>query len=409
MDINGVIGVCLLSLLLNAPRISATKFRRVGYKCTISDLTTAESFFILSYIPDKCHFVDIVNVQMAHLDTSVLNHALPAVRSIKVQESDALSALTISAATTRLEVRVSWTSIREIDLEPQTPVQVLAVSSSILVTVPPTIYRGTALTKIELTHSAIRAVDMALFCNLSRLRTLTFTANKIRTLVNSRSTPCKVYDSLEELYLLDNLLKTISMTLFQPFAMLSVLKLQQNLIRLFAGSFASDMLQTLDISSNRLKTFSLCQWRIPFLTTLSLKENQLSQLPACLDNLKTLTDLTLDNNRLTVVDFVEMAWLDHLEHLYLSGNKIRSLTLNSSDFPMKLRALHIDRNNMTELRLLFVPGVTMKVSAEENQIASFDINATSPKISELSMKGNPMDCSWRSPKTRLNSNCYRNV
>ncbi|XP_050079260.1 leucine-rich repeat transmembrane neuronal protein 1-like [Anopheles maculipalpis] len=399
----------LLLLLFNAPRVSAVRMRCVGYSCTITDVRTVEELFVMHYIPAKIRFTTMENVQIKHLHTSCIDQVQSKFRSIHIHKSNTLSVLTVSAAASWLSLTFRYTGLKDIIFEKHCKLETLTVAYSRLVTIPATIYRGTALTSIEMTHSAIQTVEMALFCNLSRLKKLNLSANKVRTVVNSGSRTCTVYDSLEEWNMSQNLLKTISMTLFRPYRMLRVLHLKKNLIRLFAGSFASDMLQSLDISDNKLKVFSLCQWRIPFLTALSLNDNQLSKLPFCLDNLKTLAKLEMDDNQLEDIDFIDMAWMDNLENLNLSGNKLRSLTLNSSDFPMKLKKLCIDGNNITKLQLLVVPGVALAVNAQNNQITDFDKNATSPKISELEMKGNPMDCSWKNLESRMNSECYRDT
>uniref|UniRef100_A0A182M7Y1 Leucine rich immune protein (Coil-less) n=1 Tax=Anopheles culicifacies TaxID=139723 RepID=A0A182M7Y1_9DIPT len=226
-------------------------------------------------------------------------------------------------------------------------------------------------------NSPIRTLDLTPFCDLPLLSILVFTSNKIRSVLSSGLQQCKVYDSLEEMDLSENLLKTVSMFLLQPYVKLRVLKLNKNKLRRLTGCLASDMLQELDVSDNRLTSFSLCQWRIPFLTLLSLNSNQLTTLPACLDNLKSLQKLRFQSNWILAIDFIELGWMDNLKLLDLSSNRIRSITLNSSDFPVKLETLIVDRNNMTELNLMFVPAEKLQVQAEYNLIANFNINATS--------------------------------
>ncbi|XP_053661060.1 protein scribble homolog [Anopheles marshallii] len=408
MDLLVLISVRLLFLLINAAALfSATHLLCLNtLKCIISDVKTVDDLFVLQYVAKNIYFVVFERVQMEHLDTALLNRVGDSGRNVIIQQSETLARLCISAESTVVTFYAKSTSLKSIHFETNHHLRLLSVSYSKIVTIPPTVHRGIGLSTFEISNSAIRKLDLALFCDIPLLKVLDFNANKIRGVVNSCRRVCKVYDSLKKLILSNNLLKTVSMNHFRPFVQLGELRLNDNLIRLLTGTFASDMLQELDVSDNKLKAFSLCQWRIPFLTVLLLNLNQLTALPACLDNLKSLKKLDMEKNRISSIEFRDLVWMDNLELILLTHNTIRSITLNSSDFPMKLKKIYVDRNNITALNLLFVPVEALEVNAAYNFISSFNITATSKHIKKLIMLGNPMDCSWDYPAERMSSKCY---
>ena len=376
-----------------------------GSKCVVTGMISIEDFFVFRYFPNRTHFIVLDNLQFDQLDISHLNPTRSANRNNMIQNSKKLKGISIPTMSVLRTLDIKRTGLSSIGFEDNVHLRSLMISYSYLSSIPPTIFRAQGLKILEISSSSIRTIDFASFCDLPELKKLLLSDNKIRSIVNSCTKECKLYESLEGIDLTKNRLKTLSMTPFSQLTALSKLILSNNLLRMLSGVYVSDELQILDLSCNKLRSFSVCQWRIPFLQTLRVDTNQLTELPACLDNIRSLNKLSLESNHLSALEMEELAWLDNLQYLHLNGNNLRTLTLNSSEFPMKLELLEVERNNITELNLWCVPVASLRVNADHNLITSIDINATSTNISTVFLRENPIDCSWQHPARRFISEC----
>ncbi|XP_078695020.1 uncharacterized protein LOC144923974 [Branchiostoma floridae x Branchiostoma belcheri] len=160
------------------------------------------------------------------------------------------------------------------------------------------------------------------------------------------------YNNLEELYLYDNIIRTVQVGTFTPVPQLIVLYLSSNhLSSLPQGLFHGlDQLASLYLSHNYIETlpsFSITD--LPKLEFLSLGNNGIYDVsPDALVNLPSLGFLFLGNNKLAEIPTIEMS-LPTLHTLFLYNNSIWDIPANAFWNQPNLVYLYLDTNKISHI------------------------------------------------------------
>uniref|UniRef100_A0A3F2YWI4 Leucine rich immune protein (Coil-less) n=1 Tax=Anopheles epiroticus TaxID=199890 RepID=A0A3F2YWI4_9DIPT len=375
--------------------------------CAVYDLALGEVDTIVSReFPKGIKKIYFQNVLLEHLDHSILGEMANVVDIIDINKAKALT--WISVPNTYRSFSIVTSALKRIDLEPNSSLILLRISSCNLDAMPITIQQAAQLYLLAISGCRLQVLDLASVCTNSYLRSLDLSHNKIKYIVNTSTRSCDVYNSLSALVLTRNMIKTVNLELFNVFVNLSSLYLQNNQIRSVSGDLAHNSLINLQMYGNELEHLDICSWNVPSLEKIMLERNRLTMLPECINNLTSVQILSLGSNLLpTSFTIDSVAGMDSLRLLGLSNNRLTSVMLNSVWFPKSLQYLDISYNNLTSLDLSFIPMPLLRVSVSHNCISCFDVNGTSPKVTQLSMARNPIDCSWRTAEMREHVQCLR--
>lgn len=154
-------------------------------------------------------------------------------------------------------------------------------------------------------------------------------------------------------------------------------------------------LQSLDLSDNLLEQLPVTIGKLAQLKKLILSKNKLSTLPDEVAELH-LTDLKCDDNMLIVLpDAFGGSMAETLEELDVSGNRIAQLPQSVCSLRSVTR-ISVQQNKLSSLILQFKSDQCLArlqyINAADNAIGSIDTETLQlPSLSELWLKGNPMD------------------
>uniref|UniRef100_A0A182VY79 Uncharacterized protein n=1 Tax=Anopheles minimus TaxID=112268 RepID=A0A182VY79_9DIPT len=369
---------CLTSIELNTPHYPKSLNRIILSKNNLTSLD-------LSFVP---------------VESLVVNAQANLISSFDVARTSSNNNVT--------DLSFAYTGLSRIDMDENNVLAKFHVANSKLARIPPTINNLRACEGIEVTNCLVQALDMGVFCDMSKLRLVNVYGNRIEYLNNSASGNCSVYDALQMIVLSRNLLKTLNMQVFDPFRTMESLTVNENRVETVLGTFGSELDVKLYLTKNKIKHINLCDWNVPNIACLELQYNNLNTVPNCLEKLKSVTDFKLSFNRIAQVSIESFAVMESLISLDLSNNSMTSIHLNSARYPSNLRNLWISGNNLTELDLTLVAVNSLKVNVQANLIRNIEVDRISPNVSQLCMAENPIDCSWKTYQERLNINCVTN-
>uniref|UniRef100_A0A182KGJ7 Uncharacterized protein n=1 Tax=Anopheles christyi TaxID=43041 RepID=A0A182KGJ7_9DIPT len=269
-------------------------------------------------------------------------------------------------------------SLSSVQCEANNALQTLLLCRTNLDAVPPTVNVLSEAQRIEMTFSNLDTIDFMLFCNLSKLNTLSFVRNKIKHIANSATTNCSLYSGLKYLYISQNALVKINLEMFNPFDCIVHISFFFNQLHAVIGDFQNKACFSLEFGHNKLRSLELCRWNLPKLSLLHLSSNSFVTLPLCFDHIPSLKRLDMSNNLLSNISVQAFAKLDSLVSLDFSSNQITFIELNTPHYPKNLQLLKLRNNRLTSLDLSFVPVQLLEVNVQRNLISCFDANQTSP-------------------------------
>ncbi|XP_014217375.1 toll-like receptor Tollo [Copidosoma floridanum] len=300
----------------------------------------------------------------------------------------------------------------------------LNLSSNRLVALPPELFaKSRELRELVLSNNSLAVLAPGLLDGLEHLQSLDLSANELTSQWVNRDT----FAGLIRLIVLDlsfNQLTHINELMFKDLYTLQILSLQYNEIELIpAGTFAPmSNLHTLELSHNRLKRldaqslnglFALSQLALNFnllegihsdafkncssIQDLQLSGNSLPVVPSALRDMGVLKMLDLGENRISSLARVDFAGLSGLYGLRLMNNAIGNVTrdvlaempalqiLNlarnaiarvepgSFDDNLKLQAIRLDGNRLTDMSSLFakLPNLVW-LNVSDNRLQGFD-------------------------------------
>eukprot|EP00051_Salpingoeca_urceolata_P001768 m.43932 g.43932 ORF g.43932 m.43932 type:complete len:1318 (+) comp11667_c0_seq3:375-4328(+) len=219
----------------------------------------------------------------------------------------------------------------------------LDLSSMGLTEVPPSVYKFTQLTYLDVSRNTISELPDALFGNLTNLEQLFVYDNLLSSLPGNMFT-----GNLRLLDAEQNLLLELPSTIGQAFN-LNVLVLDNNLLESLPDEFTT--LPNITYLSLAHNLISVLPERFGSLTSLRghlrLQNNLLTVLPESMGNLTGVRDLSLWSNFLSELpdEFVNMK---HLETADFDGNKLEHLPDNLPQLT-KLSVLLLESNQLTQV------------------------------------------------------------
>ena len=374
--------------------------------CYIFNFKTKGDSFAFQHIPDFVHVLNMENVRMKHIDRWTLEQLPPYVDKLKIAGSIKLKRISVPNALRNLQIMHS--NLRRIDIAPNSSLNHLSCLACDVTKVPLDIRNAPLLNMLKLYECKLSEIDLAVFCDNSHLTYLFLYFNTIRYIVNTSKRNCSFYNALSEIILSKNMLTTVNMELFNVFVNLKQVDLQMNRITTLSGRLVLRSFEILPLFTNQLGHIDLCGWDVPSVKKMFFTVNFLTTLPKCINNWTSVSHLDLSYNEFTNFSIESVAGMNNLVSIDLECNKLTEIMLNSVHFPPKLKEIRISRNYLTSLDLSFIPVRSLQVSVEYNLISSFDMNNSSPNLTRMHMKGNPIDCYWETRLEQLYGECTRN-
>ncbi|XP_035890574.1 leucine-rich repeat protein SHOC-2-like [Anopheles stephensi] len=371
-------------------------------------MRTSADFFVHRYIPPTVRMVNYRQLAIGAADNAFFRTIPTFVTLVDIADSKQLSRLVVPGQSNISVLNVARTGLRRIDVEKHSAMVELFIAYSNIAHISPSISNLKASRNIAVTNCWLESLDLGAFCDMPKLNMLNFCENRIRYIQNSANGNCSLYNSLETLTLSRNFLRSLNMELFNPFRSLMYLTLKENRIEAVFGQFETDTDFNLFLTNNNIKVFDVCEWNVPRMLWLELQHNNLSTVPNCLEHLKSVQSIALSYNQLANVSIESFAKMESLSKLILSSNSMTLISFNTDQYPANLRTVWITNNNLTELDLSLVAVSSLEVNAQDNYIEVFDVSKVSANVTTLCMIGNPINCSWRTVKERLNLTCVKN-
>ncbi|KFB53845.1 AGAP005668-PA-like protein [Anopheles sinensis] len=376
--------------------------------CLISDLRSAQEIFLYQYFPHNVTMVVYIRLMVRHVDSKILEGiGVYEDSRVYIQSSPMVQRLHLSNKCNIYFLQIKRTGLRDIEFEENDKLEQLKIINSQLTSVTPSLKHSKNLSKVVITHSLIQHIDFSIFCGHAKLLWIDFSHNGIGSVRNSGTDACTI--NITRLDLSNNLIDSVNLKVFKAFSIVDFVDLSHNLIKQLSDNLDSDTFTHWSLDHNNLFSVSFCESNIPSIVTLNLNNNRLTIIPPCVDLLKSLQYLRLENNFISMATIASFASMTHLLHLDLSYNNMTAIVLSSTRFPPNLLSLNLDKNLLTNLTLPSILMTSLQVRVQNNMIASFDVNGTSPNVTLLDMAGNPIDCSWNTPQERQEVECVQSV
>ncbi|XP_014246187.1 immunoglobulin domain and leucine-rich repeat-containing protein 2 [Cimex lectularius] len=269
-----------------------------------------------------------------------------------------------------LHVKCSGVNLDEIVLPSETQVIKLFNVRTKILRIEHFPYDNSHLSSLTWTNSDLEEISDEGFANLSQLRQLDLSHNKI-SFINNAFHPLKnlhvlnLYGNkissllgqfdgninLEELILSNNRINNLSMDVFQNLKKLKRLDLSKNELSNIAalGSLDPMPLEYLDLSENLIAYLpSDLFYHSNKLQSLNLAENSLEELPAlCFMNCRELKHLRLDNNKLITLKNDHMYGLVNLTTFSIKDNSLENISDAAFIYTKNLQSLDVSGNNIT--------------------------------------------------------------
>uniref|UniRef100_A0A9I3FH41 Leucine rich immune protein (Coil-less) n=1 Tax=Anopheles epiroticus TaxID=199890 RepID=A0A9I3FH41_9DIPT len=373
--------------------------------CDIWDMKSSQDVFMNHFVPSDVKNVNYRNVMLDKLDNPFFDAIPGHVKKIHIMYSKTLTTIVLPAQGNISSFFISNTGVSRIEIDVRNVIVELSVDDGRLTTVPESISNLKESVKIMIEGCLIEALDMAAFCDLSKVQVINLNANRIRHIHNSATKHCSAYDSLLMLTLSYNLLKKLNIEVFNPYGKMQLLQVKKNRLIAVTDRFESEAPLQLLLRHNKLKSTDFCRWNVPRMESLLLDFNEITTVHTCLSSLSNITKLTLAYNKIKNVTIDSFANMHSLVTLDLSFNDMKTIVLKSLQYPRSLRKLGLVSNNLTELDLSLVPVPSLEVDVHGNCIEHIDLGSISSNVTSLDMGSNPVDCSWQNLEGRTNVTC----
>ena len=302
----------------------------------------------------------------------------PAVSAELVRQAGVASCADVTtehlAAITSLPLRSSHiTSLSTGDFDGLPNLWDLLLDRNQLTRLPPDIFAGLKLTRLDLSSNRLASLPPDIFAGLSSLKRLFLDRNQLAAL------PEGVFAGLSSLSLLQipfNQLAEFPPDLFAGLSNLARLRLPFNQLAelpldIFAGL---SNLEVLDLGSNQLAELPQAVFAgLRKLEGLYLSDNQLATLPAhSFAGLSNLARLSLGYNQLAEIPPDIFAGLSSLKTLFLDGNQLAALPEGVFAGLSSLSLLNIPYNQLAEFPPDLFAGLSSLVhlNLHYNQLAT---------------------------------------
>uniref|UniRef100_A0A182KD26 Leucine rich immune protein (Coil-less) n=1 Tax=Anopheles christyi TaxID=43041 RepID=A0A182KD26_9DIPT len=322
------------------------KFRciKCNAKCIVEDWNPSEEgYFFLAHIPNTTDEIKLVNLQNALLDGQFFSKMTRLFVSLSIENSPMLAVVIIPATCTAQLVIMHRTGVRNVRFEGNSIIKSVIIRRSPLRDVPVTLVTLPNVQHVLLQYTRIVSVDLHWFYPLKGLVTLKVMKSNVEFVhgagdFNSTS-------ALNAINLSYNMLRTVNLNVFAPFAELMQLVLTHNRIESLTGALNAPSLTGLMLDHNYLKALDVCAWNVlPELRGLALANNYLTQIPTCLERFPCLGNVDLKRNQISFVRWDELQKLPQLASINLSFNRISAIPSNESQYPPRLNQMDLKGN-----------------------------------------------------------------
>uniref|UniRef100_A0A904A6F9 Leucine rich immune protein (Coil-less) n=1 Tax=Anopheles quadriannulatus TaxID=34691 RepID=A0A904A6F9_ANOQN len=372
--------------------------------CTISNWTPGvEGLSVLNNIPNN-----VKQIRFRYLNITTLHSDL--LDRVKLSNGETFHATILhspiqqaylSSRTNITSLMLLDTNISHIEIEPHNPkLEILTIMQSRLRRVPDSIKQLAVVRVIDVIGSLVDSVDLSLFCKLQRLQILSLMQNKITFLNYSRTSGVE-FPRLREIFLVNNLLTTVTMNDFNGMKLLRTLDLSNNRLHSLEGQLRLSSLTLLKLSHNRFTELSCCGWNLSSLTNLDINNNSLQRLPDCMeDTMPIVSYLSLVSNVLSSDDNIwdRLARLTQLTLLDLSYNRLTSMVWHN--VTLSTRYINIRNNPMKYLNITN-PQDRFNVDTGCTKIEQLEVSRTSFNDTLTGIYCIPIHCSWNSELAQL--------
>uniref|UniRef100_A0A182JKX0 Uncharacterized protein n=1 Tax=Anopheles atroparvus TaxID=41427 RepID=A0A182JKX0_ANOAO len=254
-------------------------------------------------------------------------------------------------------------NINGYSMERASSLQILDISKNALQEVKSYAFTGADnLVNLNLALNRISTIDPTAFHLLPKLQILNLERNKLRMLDGALFT--KLVE-IRFVMLNHNELELIEEGLFQENTKLRYILLHNNRISVFDEmALGTNRPYLLTLWNNRLTKLNLRNSSVeavqvrnnsleevylsPWIEQLYAENNKISQIQADRSNLISIKTLSLKNNSISTLEMV--SWMQTLEVLDLTGNKLGSLSIDSFAKLTNLQQLRLERTGITNLQ-----------------------------------------------------------
>ncbi|XP_050070059.1 LOW QUALITY PROTEIN: protein phosphatase PHLPP-like protein [Anopheles maculipalpis] len=387
----------LLLLLAVVKCIPAVRLKCDDRVCIVYNLRSSLDSFVYRYFPKKTDTLVHKHLQVEHADRAFLEdiQSVSPIESVVITDSDRLVRISIAGRFNASSLTITHTSLTCVDVEEENhQLQQLLILNSKLTSVPKTIDQLQSLVTLRIKNCLLVELDLTHFCLMPKLYYLDVRNNRISTVIRTPAKNDRCDAHVVYIYLVQNKLSSVNMTMFDDFARLRYLDLCNNLLQSLTGSFVAPVLEDLRLANNNLTTLSFCHWYVPQLSRIIINKNALINVPECLANVANASDLVLCSNKISTVKLDSFAMMDKLLYLDVCWNRLTSVILNSTNYPSSLATINLSYNRLTQLDLSWVPLRNLLLMVNHNFISRFDVSKVSCNVTRCIMTGNPIDCSW---------------
>ncbi|XP_052892850.1 osteomodulin-like [Anopheles moucheti] len=354
---------------------------------TIVNLTSANEPKNYSFLTNT---TEELIFDMATIDVLNVTNALSNITPWKVLISN--SNVTRVAFPPRMSpsvVHLKNTAVEDVQFEDNLSLQDFRAEYTSLRVISPTVSNLRGLDILWITYSQLTQFSFDLLKN-STVSLLYLVGNRIETITISPGVVC--CQSLEEIFLSDNLLKKLD---FGTMAMMSNLKNvfleNNNMTDLYAHMPPQNHTQSLDALEYGSEDV-FCSWRQYYIKLEEEQELEKElETPSCKDYYATLLAIHLARNSLVQVNFSAFSLMNNLNLLDLSKNQLLSLNATEGEVPIRLSELFVSNNNITDVYLR--PFRSMKaLYLYDNNVKELNMSYLPEELDYMNLINNPLNC-----------------
>ncbi|XP_035898841.1 uncharacterized protein LOC118506176 [Anopheles stephensi] len=367
---------------------SASQFTYVegNVSCTIINLTSDSDTKDYAFLTNN---TEELVFNKASIDVLDLTKPLATIAPWKILISHSnVTRIIFPAQMSPSVVHLLEMNVDDVNFDENISLQDLRADYTSLQVISPTVSKLHALDILWVTHSQLANFSFDVLEN-SSVSLLYLVSNKIESVTISPGVVC--CQSLEEIFLSDNLLTTLDLGTVALMSKLKTLFLENNkLTDLYANVPSANQTQMLHPGmEDERERAEFCSWRQYYISQEQTEE-ELST-PSCTDYFATLLSLHLARNNIVHVNFSIFSLMNNLNSLDLSKNRLIDLIAPDDAVPIRLSELFVSNNNITEVYLK--PFVSMKaIYLYDNNVKGLNMSSLPDDLDYLNLINNPLNC-----------------
>uniref|UniRef100_A0A182RFF9 Leucine rich immune protein (Coil-less) n=1 Tax=Anopheles funestus TaxID=62324 RepID=A0A182RFF9_ANOFN len=345
--------------------------------CTIVNLTSES-------VPKEYSFLttntEELTFNMATIDVLNLTNPLYNITPWKLVISNSnVTQVVFPAHMSPTVVQLLKTEVEDVHFEDNISLQEFRAEYTSLRVVSPTVSRLAALDILWVSSSQLINFNFDILEN-SSVSLLYLVSNRIEIVTVSPGVAC--CKNLDEIFLSNNLLKQLDVGTFATMRNLKAIFLENNKL---TDLYQSQSLDAIEYRNGNV----FCSWR-KYYSEQEETEQEL-ETPNCTDFYATLLSIQLARNELAQINFSAFSWMNNLNLLDLSKNRLDSLIAKDGEVPIRLSELCVSNNNITDVYLR--PIVAMKaIYMYDNNMKTLNMSNLPEELDYLNLINNPLNC-----------------